>query len=114
MTDIPDMAVEALRASAKAEGVFLTLRQARVVLLAALPHIMAQRDAQSDCEGYTSGDWNTRSIPAAAAVLRANGWKVEEPPCTTCKGFCRLPYGLAEVTILCPTCNGTGKRKVGE
>ena len=59
-------------------------------------------------------EWNTRSLPAAAALLREAGWTVEEPKCETCGGSGRVMSlfgdGGSIVTEPCPTCNGTGKR----
>ncbi len=57
--------------------------------------------------GMSPEPWNTRSIPAAAALLRANGWRVEEPKCETCSGTGCTEHGFLD----CQPCNGTGKRK---
>ena len=90
-----------------------------------------------DCEaigpGMSPEPWASRSIPAAAALLRAagyvveqpiviaeekvsdetlanllrvKGWTVEEPKCETCGGIGENETNSAE----CPTCNGTGAR----
>ena len=68
--------------------------------------------------------WNARSLTAAAALLRAAGWTVEEPmaQCKACGGtgtdgilhFWERPGGPPGNGYgMCPTCNGTGKRKDG-
>ena len=55
--------------------------------------------------------WNARSLTAAAALLRAAGWTVEEPRCKRCMGIGRLAAYESETGDKpCPTCNGTGKR----
>ena len=56
------------------------------------------------------------SIPAAAALLRAEGWTVTPPACGTCGGSQTVvtPYDVSGVSggrvITCPTCNGTSAR----
>jgi hypothetical protein len=62
--------------------------------------------------------WNSsRSIPAAAALLREAGWRVEEPdsedkPCYVCGNEERGQGGY--LTVDCPGdgYNGTGAREV--
>ena len=51
-------------------------------------------------------------IPAAAALLRSAGWRVEEPVCPTCSGEGRVIVAVDQdggmTSKFCPTCNGTG------
>jgi hypothetical protein len=66
--------------------------------------------------GMAPEPWNTRSLPAAAALLRANGWRVEEPElkCADCNSVrmahCSDPIHCGGMK---PTCNGTGARAEG-
>jgi uncharacterized protein (DUF736 family) len=53
----------------------------------------------------------TDPIAEAAALLRANGWRVEEPKCEACTGTGKCSVGLFKsTTYRCPDCNGTGAR----
>jgi Zn finger protein HypA/HybF involved in hydrogenase expression len=62
------------------------------------------------CTAPSSVVWNARSLPAAAAFLRANGYVVEEPKCKTCDGDGRVWTGELPPVVTCPTCSGTGAR----
>ncbi len=68
---------------------------------------LAEDGAEDPLTAYHAG-WlaASRSIPAAVALLRADGWRVEEPMCETCAG---RKYVCTPLETDCPTCNGTGR-----